>query len=525
MNLSDFLQGYGAPLAGAGAGAAVGAGLAQLGAGDIEDEKVRRRSRIKRALIGAGLGGAAGAGAGVGVQALLRRGEKGAPVNAGVNQALPEKPVSLYGKEVVPLGKDLVLAKAPSEEEDWNRAFGEALGEGGLAKKVPLRQGVPTVIVAAHGGGYPGRYAHSGEKPVSQSVERIKEALRCVGAKPGQPFDLSLLTCNRQGGLWETYEQELKKQGLQPGLVERAPAYGLSSPIMPPPVFNTATGKPVTLRDYVQAGKAYHLTARSYTARFPAVVGGLFNREVATRSRAARELQDIADKWQDPVLFAGEQSSAGYKDQADFAKRWQEMLLRYAQWLRRQKPSREPAVAQEPTGIERPPLITGSAPRHLSARDEAAEVPAGDVLGWLEDKLRFLAKPKMAPRDFGRSELIRGKSDLGYGLPEEERARIGNMLRLVPVQGKPLHRLELLESSMLAADWLKRGVAEFTPGELEVLRKVLPRYDKLRQTLSAKEAIRELAKETPEAYNLIRRAIETGHILAQTGGSAQELPA
>jgi hypothetical protein len=523
MNLSDFLQGYGAPLAGAGAGAAVGAGLAQLGAGDIEDEKARRRSRIKRALLGAGLGGAAGAGAGVGVQALLRREEKGAPVNAGVNQALPEKPVSLYGKEVMPLGKDRALAFASPVTGDYSKAFKETLGKGKLLERAPLRPGVPTVEMASHSGGYPSNFGGGG-KTAPEMVRKIKEALRCIGADPSKPFDLRSEQCNRQGGAGPAILEEAKKQGLHIARWQRPPAYAYGTLAERNPVFDVATGKPLTRSDYIKAGLLYAETPEADAVEQPPVSGGYFNREVVPGSPQTAELLDIAGKWKDPELFTKNWAApAGYGQEADFNQRWQEMVQRYAKWLSQSKATKDVPPSGEPTKTIHPrPNVHPSREVLLKALNQPV---AEEKQRGLYQLLRFWAKPKMEHQNFGRSELIRGKSDLGYGLPDDERAAVGNMLRLAKVYDQPFERRRMLESSQVAGDWLKRGLSEFTPWQLEKLRQVLPRYDQLRKTMSAEEALDKLDKEMPFVDNLIRRAIETGHILAQTGGSAQELPA
>jgi len=474
--------------AGALLGALAGVGAARLG---------EKRGRGQRMLLGGALGA-----------------EAGALLGAGLSRRLPALPRSQRPEEPLPRLWDVqspvrmspgqLLAYSLKPEGDPKKSFDSFLEKQQIRKQPPIRPEVPTVNVVGHGGGYPGEYwtgqsmyasrELSPEQKPDAIAAKLKKALSCEGVKG--PWDLRWMSCNRMGGLAPDVETAFKEQGLAPERVERTPAYSYGLIGAPTPVFKGVSGKPIGLGDYVSAGRLYQNTGRAVAKTSDTPQGGWWNAEVATGTQPAAELMDFARKWEEPQVAEAAAAreglpplapTLGYAGKEQLAPRWKEMVKNFKDWYAGQKT----------------PVRPGDEITPYRLRPDRPEVLAPE-----ERAVRQAADPGI--------ELTPG-----YGLSQEERASVANMLRSYP-SGSKYNRREQMAQTDEALAWTKPGLALFTPPEQTLFNSVIDRYDELRRTYSSEGALKILEDEAPEAAPLIERAINAGFIIARKSTNPAE---
>lgn len=471
--------------AGALLGALAGAGMARLG---------EKRGRGQRMLWGGALGA-----------------EAGALLGAGLSRRLPalprpEKPLPRLWDVQAPVrvAPGQLLAYSLTPEGDPKKSFANFLEKQEIRKQPPIRPEVPTVMVAGHGGGYPGEYwtgqsmsvpfDPSPEQKPGAIVDKLKKALSCEGVK--SPWDLRWTSCNRMGGLAPETETALKEQGLAPERVQRTPAYSYGLIGAATPVFKGMSGKPVGLEDYVAAGRLYQNTGRAVGKTVPTPQGGWWNAEVQTGTQPAAELLDFARKWEEPQVAEAAATkeglsplatTLGYADKGQLAPRWKEMVKRFKDWFAGQKTPVRPEAKDEPYR-PRPEL-----PEVLSPEERAARQAADPEI-------------KLPP---------------GYGLAQEERASVANMLRSYPQESGYSRRAQMAQT-LEALTWTKPDVALLTPSQQTLFNTVIDRYDELRKTKAPEEALDILRHEAPEVVPLIEKAIAAGFIIARKSPNPAE---
>jgi hypothetical protein len=283
---------------------------------------------------------------------------------------------------------------------------------------------------------------------------------------------------------------------LAPERVERTPAYSYGLIGAPTPVFKGVSGKPIGLGDYVSAGRLYQNTGRAVAKTSDTPQGGWWNAEVATGTQPAAELMDFARKWEEPQVAEAAAAreglpplapTLGYAGKEQLAPRWKEMVKNFKDWYAGQKT----------------PVRPGDEITPYRLRPDRPEVLAPE-----ERAVRQAADPGI--------ELTPG-----YGLSQEERASVANMLRSYP-SGSKYNRREQMAQTDEALAWTKPGLALFTPPEQTLFNSVIDRYDELRRTYSSEGALKILEDEAPEAAPLIERAINAGFIIARKSTNPAE---